>query len=146
MWTAARLVTALCLAVLGYLASEVVRGLWTETTQFGWFNWVNTVIGFFCGWFIVGPRLGNGMGPGISLGATGAAALVFWGLFVQSVNEMVRLAMRHRFDGPVEAFSAIFDLGTEYGAVLLDGGFFILMIVGAIITGVLGEIAARNWR
>lgn len=146
MFTAARLVAALCLAGLGWFASEYVRMLMPDVTNFGYFNYVNLAVGFLCGWIIVGPRAGRGMSSAISHGITGTVALIFWGLFVQSSNEMFRLAMRHRYDGPVEALAAIFEIGVEYGSLLVDTGFIFLAIAGALVTGILSEVAAKYWR
>ncbi|WP_417721714.1 TrgA family protein [Salipiger sp.] len=146
MFTAARLVAALCMAGLGWLGSDYVRTLMPESTAFGYFNFVNLAVGFFCGWIIIGPRAGRGMSSAISHGITGTVAMIFWALFLQSANEMTRLAMRHRYDGPVEALGAIFEIGVGYGSMLVNGGFILLMIAGALTTGILSEITSRHWR
>ncbi|MBN9886618.1 TrgA family protein [Salipiger abyssi] len=146
MFTAARLVAALCMLVLAYFGSQYIKTLPEETTDFGIFTQVNCVIGFLCGWIIVGPRAGRGMASAVSHGITGVVALILWGLFVQSANEMVRLAMRHRYHSAMEAFAAIFEIGIDFGQILLDSGFFTMMLAGAIVTGLLSETASRHWR
>ncbi|APZ54464.1 TrgA family protein [Salipiger abyssi] len=146
MFTAARLVAALCMLVLAYFGSQYIKTLPEESIDFGIFTPVNCVIGFLCGWIIVGPRAGRGTASAVSHGITGVAAMILWGLLVQSVNEMVRLAMRHRYDDPMEAFAAIFEIGIEFSYMLLDTGFFTMMLAGAIVTGLLSETASRNWR
>lgn len=146
MFTAARLIAALCLAGLGYLGSEYVKVLVDESKSYGFFTYYNTAIGFFCGWIIVGPRAGRGMASAISHGVTGTAALVFWALLLQAVNEMVDEAMSHKYHGPMEAFAAIFELMVEFGATLLDTGFIMMLVIGALVAGCLSEIASRYWR
>ena len=146
MFTAARLVAALCLAALGFFGSEYIMQIMPESTNFGNFLYVNIVIGFFCGWMIAGPRAGRGMSAAISHGITATVSLILWALLVQSVNEMVKLAMRHRYDGPVEAFGAIFEIGIDFGGNLLDTGFIMLMVIGALVTGILSETASKYWR
>ena len=146
MFTAARLIAALCLAVFGYLGSEYVKTLMPQSTTFGIFTYVNTVLGFLCGWIIVGPRAGRGTAAAVSHGITGAVALILWALLGQAANEMVRLALRHRYHSLLEALAAVFEIAVEFGAVLLDPGFFLLMAVGAVVTGLLSETAARHWR
>lgn len=147
MTTAARLVAAFCLAGLAFVASEyIMLRLMPSTTVFGYFLWVNVALGFVIGWRTLGIRVGRGMANGISVGITATAVLVFWGIAAQAINEMLRLAMRHRYDGPMEAFVAIFQLFLDFGAHLLDGGFIALMVVGAVISGALTELAARSWR
>ena len=51
----------------------------------------------------MGSRAGRGFVASINNGAHRHAVLILWGLFVHSCNEMVRLAMRNRYDGPLEA-------------------------------------------
>ena len=68
-------------------------------------------IGFLPGWFYTGPLSTTRLADAISFGLTGAAILTFVALFAQSANEMTRLAMRHRYDGPIEAIAAVFQIG-----------------------------------
>ena len=146
MPTAAKLVAALCLAALGYATSELIKTIMPASTDFGVFSIVNLVLGLAIGWLVVGTRAGRGMSAAISNGFTGMVFLVFWGLFIQGANEMTRLAMRHRYEGPFEAVVAIFELMVDYGQTILDLKVILLLLIGSIITGVLAEIAAQRWR
>ncbi|KMK67541.1 TrgA family protein [Puniceibacterium sp. IMCC21224] len=146
MPTAAKLLSALCLAALGYYVSEMIKQVMPESTAFGVFSYVNAALGAICGWRIVGSRAGRGLSAGISNGLTGVVALVFWGIFVQACNEMVRLAMINRFDGPMEAFAAVFELGIKYGQIILTGPIIGTLVVGALIVGLVGEFAASRYR
>lgn len=146
MPTMPRLLSGLCLALLGYVVSEMIKPLLPESTAFGIFSLLNAGIGFLCGWKIVGSRAGDGMSSGIGIGITGAGALVAIGLFVQSCNEMVKLAMRHRYDGPFEALAAIFEIAVEYGTLMATAGIITTLIVGGILTGVFAEYAAKRWK
>ena len=146
MPTAARLTAAICLAALGFIASELIKIIMPASTVFGVFSYVNAALGLLCGWIIVGGRAGRGYSAAISNGFTGMAAMVFWGLFIQGANEMTRLAMRHRYDGPFEALVAIFELMVEYAAIMVNALLISTLLFGAIITGYLTEFAARRWR
>ena len=146
MPAAAKLVAAICLAALAYFTSELIKTLMPDSTDFGKFTLVNVALGIVLGWVVVGRRAGRGTSAGISNGITGTVALVFWGLFVQATNEMVRLAMRNRYDGPVEALAAIFELMAEFGAVLVDFRVIAVLFCGAIVTGWFSEFAASRWR
>ncbi|MDA7426015.1 TrgA family protein [Thalassococcus lentus] len=146
MPTAAKMVAALCLAALGYAASEMIKTLLPASTDFGIFSLVNAVLGFLCGWIIVGTRAGRGFSAAISNGFTGMVALVFWGLFIQAANEMTRLAMRHRYDGPVEALAAVFEIMVDFGKDMLNPGLLLLLLVGSIIVGLISELAGKHWR
>jgi len=146
MFTAAKLVAALCVAALGYVASDAIRPLMPDNTNFGMFNYVNTVIGFFCGWFVIGKRAGRGISSAISVGFTAAFALVVWGLFVQATNEMVDRSLKRRYDDPFEAIAAIFEIALEFGQKMLDPTVIVILLIGGILSGIVAEIAARAWR
>ena len=146
---AARLVAALGLAVVAFFLSGLIRPAFEAahgTTNFGWFTQVNLVIGALVGWVSMGPRAGRGVSAAITNGITGVFLLVLWGLFIQACNEMTRLAMRNRYDDPFEAIAAVFQIGAEWGLVLLDGPILIAMAIGAFVTGILTEFAWRTWR
>ncbi|NDV99347.1 TrgA family protein [Salipiger sp. PrR002] len=146
MTTASRLVGALCLAALAYFASGYLIQILDQKQDFGNFRWVNVALGLVLGWKLLGSRGARGYANGISAGLTSAAALVACGLLLQAGYEMLRLSMRHRYDGAMEAFAAVFQLTLDFGALLLDGGFILLMLAGAIVAGMITEFAARNWR
>ena len=115
MPTAAKAIAALCLAALGYVASEFVKTLLPEIQNFGIFSEFNAALGLLVGWIVVGRRAGRGTKDAIANGLTGVAALIFWSLFINASNEMFQLSLKRRFSGPVEAFAAIFEIGIEYG-------------------------------
>ncbi|WP_298863668.1 TrgA family protein [uncultured Sulfitobacter sp.] len=146
MPTAARLVGAVLLAILGWLLSDVVRPLMPEGTAFGWFNYVNAFIGLCVGWVVVGPRVGRGLVSAINNGATGTAVMILWCLFAHSCYEMFRLAMRNRYDGPMEALTAIFLIASEFGIMIATPTFFATAIVGALVVGPAAEQAGKLWR
>lgn len=146
MPTAARLVAALCLALLAFVVSEQVKPQLPEGTDFGYFNWVNSGLGVLCGWLVMGPRAGRGFVGGINNGLTGVGALLFWGLFVHGAYEMFRLAMRNRYDGPFDAVLAIFEEGVEFGTALLVPHILITLLIGAVLSGLATDIAWKRWR
>ena len=143
---AARLMAAVCLAILAFVVSEMIKPLMPESTAFGYFTWLNVVIGILSGWVVMGRRAGRGITSAINNGLTGMATLVFWGLFVQAANEMTRLAMRNRYDDVFEAIVAIFEIGAEYGLVMIDLGVIATLIAGAVLSGLATEYAWRTWR
>lgn len=146
MPTAARLIAALCLGVLAWIISDMVKPLLPEGTDFGYFNFINLAIGILTGWIVVGSRAGRGYSAAIGNGLTGVVVLVFWGLFLQSWNEMFRLALRRRYDGPVEALADVFQIGFDWGQTMVTSEIMISLLVGACLTGILSELAARLWR
>jgi hypothetical protein len=145
MPTAAKAIAALCLAALGYVASEFVKTLLPEIQNFGIFSEFNAALGLLVGWIVVGRRAGRGTKDAIANGLTGVAALIFWSLFINASNEMFQLSLKRRFSGPVEAFAAIFEIGIEYGQILINPLMIVTFLIGALITGYLSEFAARRW-
>lgn len=145
MPTAAKVIAALCLAALGYVASEFVKTLLPEIQNFGIFSEFNAALGLLVGWIVVGRRAGRGTKDAIANGLTGVAALIFWSLFINASNEMFQLSLKRRFSGPVEAFAAIFEIGIEYGQILINPLMIVTFLIGALITGYLSEFAARRW-
>jgi hypothetical protein len=146
MFTAPRLVAAILLAAVGFLASELIKPLMAAGTQFGWFSFLNAGLGAIAGWVVIGGRIGRGVSPAIGHGITGAAALLFWGLFLQSAYEMIQLSLRRRYDGPVEAFNDLLRIALEWGAMIATVPVLGLIFLGGMIAAVLAEISARYWR
>lgn len=146
MPTAARLVAGILLAILGWVLSDIVRPLMPEGTAFGWFNYVNAFIGLCVGWSVIGSRVGRGFVASINNGVTGTAVLILWCLFVHSCYEMFRLAMRNRYDGPMEALMSIFLIGSEFGIMIATPTFFGVAVVGALVVGIAADAAGKRWR
>ena len=59
---------------------------------------------------------------------------------------MFRLAMRHRYDGPFEALTAIFTIGLDYFFVMAVPHVLLALVVGGIVAGLVTENAHRRWR
>ena len=145
MPTAAKLIGAIGLAAVGWFASEAIRPLMPPHTDFGWFNQVNVALGLICGWRVLGKRVGGGFSEAISAGLTGAAALVFWGVFVQAFNQMLDFALEKKYDGPFEGIIGVFNLMLEFGANLLDAKVIGIIVIGGLLTGILADRVARRY-
>lgn len=146
MPTAARLVAALCLAIVGYILSEMIKPLMPESTDFGYFVQVNMILGIAAGWVIMGPRAGRGFTAAINNGIAGVFILVLWGVLVQACYEMFRLAMRNRYDGAFEALAAVFQIMVDYALIMATVPIGIAMLVSAVIIGPVVDFAANRWR
>ena len=145
MPTVARAVAALMMAVVGWVASEMIRPLMPEATNFGVFNYVNVGLGLIVGWRITGKSFGRGWSNGISAGLTGVVCLVVLGLFVQSFNKMLGMALDGRFGGLMEGINGIFLVATEYGVVLLDGPLIGFLVAAGLVIGAIGEWVSHRW-
>lgn len=146
MFTASRLVAAVVLALVGFVVSELIKPLAPEGTQFGYFSFVNMALGALVGWSVIGTRIGRGMTAAISYGLTGTVVFLFWGLFIQSVNEMLDLALRRRYKGPFEAITDMFRLGLEYGFLIATPQVMGTLFLGGVLAAVLAEFSSKHWR
>ncbi|WP_417524884.1 TrgA family protein [Marinovum sp.] len=145
MPTIPKLVAAISLSVLAYVVSKMVMELMPESTDFGIFLPLNMAIGFFTGWLYTGPLATTRLADALSFGFTGAAILAFVALFAQSVNEMTRLSMRHRYGGPMEAIVDVFQIGVDYGQKAFTLEVLMTLAVGGFIAGLLSYLASRRW-
>lgn len=146
MPSATNLFAAIAMGLVALYISTLIPPLLEEGTDMGYFFYVNAVLGIAIGWRVVGSRTGRGWVAGINAGLTGVVALMFWAIFVQACNEMVRLAMRNRFDGAFEALTAIFKIGTEWFVMILTVPIIASFLVGAVIVGLVAEAAAQRWK
>lgn len=146
MPNAARLVAALGLALTAFIVSGQIMPLMPEGMAFGYFTYVNIILGIVCGWVVMGKRAGRGITPAINNGLTGVVALLFWGLFVQGCYEMVQQALRNRYGGPFEALTAIIQIGVDFGATILVPHIIITLLIGGVLSGLATEFASRRWR
>ena len=145
MPTGARLMAAISLAVLAFILSGMVVPLMPESTDFGYFLPLNIVLGLLVGWFVMGRRAGRGITAAINNGLAGVVVLMLWAIFLQAANEMVRLALRNRYDDPFEAIVAVFQIGAEFGVMIATVPMAMALVVGAVISGLLTEFAYNRW-
>ncbi len=147
MPTAARLFAALSLVILAFIVSGQVMPLMPEGRAVGpWFTPVNMGVALVVGWVVLGGRAGRGSVSAINNGLTGMVVMMFWELFVHSTDEMVRLAMRNRYDGPLDAVLAIFHIGFDFAVVIFDSKVIITLVIGGVVAGLMTEYASRKWR
>lgn len=143
---AARLVAAICISIVALIISFLVMPLMPESTDFGWFLYVNPVIGAFVGWTVMGKRAGRGVASAISNGFGGVLMLVLWGLFIHSCVQMFDRAMANWYNDAFQALLAIVTFMAQYGLVLLNPLVIFTLIAGGVLSGLATEYAWRTWR
>ncbi|MDX1781311.1 MAG: TrgA family protein [Thalassovita sp.] len=146
MPTAAKLVAGVLLAALAWFVSDMIRDLMPDTTAFGWFNYVNAALALIIGWRAIGQKAGAGLFLAISNGVTAIVMLVCIGLFSHAFYEMIQLSIRKRYSGLLDGIEDIFRIGAEYGAVLLDPGVIVTLLVGGVVVAVIAELVNSFWR
>lgn len=146
MPTAARLIAAICICIVGFTVSNLIIPLMPESTGFGLFAYVNAFIGVFVGWTVMGKRAGRGVSAAINNGFGGVLMLILWCLFLHACYQMFDRAMANWYDGAFDALLAIFKFMAEYGLVMLNPLVITSLIVGGILSGLATEYAWRTWR
>ncbi|MEM1352601.1 MAG: TrgA family protein [Pseudomonadota bacterium] len=143
---AAKLIAAIFIGGLAFATSYLFMPLMPESTEFGNFVFVNTIIGIVCGWMVMGKRAGRGITAAINNGLGGALVLVIWALFIHSCYQMFDRAMSNWYHGVFDALAAIFQFMAEYALVLVDPVLMCSLILGGIVAGLCTEYAWRTWR
>lgn len=146
MFTAARLVAAICLGILGAGVSEMIIPLMPEGSDPGYLTVINFGVGCVIGWRFLGIRAGRGTSEAITNGITAVFVQVIASLLVHGTIEMLKLSMRNRFSEPVEAIIGILDVAVVYAQYLWNLPIIVVLIVGAVLAGLTTEFASRRWR
>lgn len=143
---AARLIAALCIGAIAYGVSHQVMTLMPESTNFGAFVYINTILGIVTGWTVMGKRAGRGITAAINNGLGGALMLVLWGLFLHSAYQMFDRAMSNWYNGFFDAMAAIFQFMAENALLMLDPLTLFILAAGGVLAGLMTEYAWRTWR
>ena len=143
---AAKLIAAVLIGIVAFAVSYQIMPLMPESTDFGYFVYVNTILGITTGWVIMGKRAGRGITAAINNGLGGALMLVLWGLFIHSCYQMFDRAMDNWYNGFFTAMAAIFQFMAEYALILIDKNVLSVLVFGGILAGLATEFAWRNWR
>ncbi len=144
MPTFARLVAAVLFAALAWWVSGLIVPLMPNERPMGYFALINAAIGLIMGWRIQGGRAGNGYNAAIGISLTTVAAIVFWGLLINSSIVMVELSLRKSYDGAVEAVVGVVDLMAVHGRIMLDATVIGTLVVGGLVIGMVTEWASRR--
>ena len=146
MPTAAKLFAAFAFTVVGFFAANVAIPHLPPGTVLGAFVPISALVGLVGGWRVLGPEAGHGWYLGAVSGIKTSALVVLGALFIFSTERMLTNAFRRAYDGPMDAVIGIFAVAIEYGTVLLKPDVLAVLIVGGVLSGVLSDWAARNWK
>ncbi|MCK0142530.1 TrgA family protein [Aliiroseovarius sp. F20344] len=145
MPTAAKLISAIILAVIGWLCAEMVKPLMEEGQELPYLSPTCAAVGFFVGWMYLGPRADKGQG---SVGANAGTTIlvqVIVTLFIFAFSEMISNSLRKRYDGPIEALQDIFVIGYETVLEFTTAEIAATAILGGFIASTSAFYAARKW-
>lgn len=145
MPTAAKLIAALAFAIVGAVAAHLFLPTLPEGTPPGLLRQVAAGVGVVCGWVLMGPRVGKGMGDAIGSGILTSAVMLFWVMLIFGIVTMIKRSMRMLYDGPMDAVLGVFELMYDYGKLLAAPATPVALVVGGALAGMLAEAAARRW-
>ena len=145
MPTAAKLISAVAFAFLGFIAAATFVPHMPEGSQIGLFRELTAVIGFIVGWFVMGGLVGRGYGEAAGSGLRTSVTLTFFALLFFSVYLMVKKSFKMIYDGPMDAVLGVFEFMLEYGRMMLQPDVLGVLALGGILAGVIAEWASRRW-
>lgn len=145
MFTAGRLAGAVIFALFGWYLAGIAAPFFPEGRPPAELIPMCTGVGLFIGWTVCGPRAGKGYNNAVSNGLTTMSAFCFCVLGLLAFNEMMRNALRNRYDGPMEALTSIFELMLIQGAAFFDIPFLTTIIVGGIICAMVTEFFGKRF-
>ena len=146
MPTAAKLFAAIGFAMVAFFASEIYKPLLPEGTQVGRLTQINTLIGAFCGWMIMGRLAGKGNYAAIGSGIRTIAVALFYVLVLWAGVEMLERSTSLHYEGPTEALTAMMELVAEYFMLMLSGPEVpVVLLCGGTLAAFLSEWASERW-
>ena len=150
MPTGAKLISAAFYGFLTYIAAHIVHHTFEVEIgyeqDFGLFKEITAVIGGLVGWKVQGPRVGEGYYLAIQGGFITSVAIVFWGLVLWALVEMINESMKMKYKGAMHAIKDSFMIAIEYAKTIAVPEFIITMAVGALIGGILAEYTSSRFR
>lgn len=144
MPTAGRLIGAICFAILGGYIAFTTSPLFRSGSGPDFWYPLCIAAGIWAGWFVVGPRSGKGYASSVGLSLTGVFSQSFWILLILSSYQMITKSLRNAYEDPVDAIVNVFELLGEHALRFATLDVMIVLLVGAVISGVFTEFYARR--
>ncbi|MEM9581970.1 MAG: TrgA family protein [Pseudomonadota bacterium] len=145
MPTAARMITAIIFAILAYYTSNVAKTLLPEGTPTAVFTPWAMGVSAVCAWQVFGRLIGRGYVSSINTGVYAIGVAMFFVTTLFSITEMIKRSMRMQYDGPMDAVVNMFGIAVEYSTMFLDPRIGGTLLVGGILSGIIGEWAENKW-
>lgn len=146
MPTGAKLVAAICFAVVGWILANYYAMNMPDASAAGPIREGAAVLGAIVGWMVMGPSAGKGYVEAAGSGIKTAVVLAVVALFALSLREMLDNSVKMRYDGALDAILDVFHTMAERSQALLSLGVFGTLLLGGIIGGLLTENAGRRWK
>lgn len=145
MPTAAKLFAAVALAVVGFFAAALVLPHLPGGARADFLPLMAASVGILVGWRVIGRATGRGYGSSAQAGVRGALYLVLWVLALTGFMQMVKMALRMRYDAPTEALVDVVSQAMDFGELVLKPDVLLVLFVGGGLAGMVSEWAGRRW-
>lgn len=133
MPTAGRLAGAVIFGLFGWYLAGITIPFFPESNAPSYWLPAAAAISLFVGWKIVGGRAGRGYSPATGIGLTAGFAMGFCLIFLVAFNQMISNAMRLRYDGPMDAVVAVFELMLEFARYFYDLQLIVTLFLGGVL-------------
>ncbi len=146
MPTASKLIGAVSFLLVAFFGAEVMKPYFPEGYSPGSYSIFVALIGLIVGWRTMGPNAGRGMVKAFGTGIRTSITIVFWGLLLFAIVEMLKRSTDRRYDGVTEALLGTFDIMIEYGKIVISAPPTLgVLVIGGLFSAWLTELAARRW-
>lgn len=147
MPTAAKLVSAIAFAMVGWLAALAYIPQLPEETNTTLLPPLLAALGFVVAWLSMGPNAGKGYFQAMSIGLRTSLLIVVWGLLCFSVQYMVKQSFHvGHYHDLGEAVLDVPLLMVRYGKPAICLPVITVLVIGGILGGIVTEFAGRRWR
>jgi len=144
MPTFGRLISALSLALVAYLAADQIRAVLPDSIPARLLLPVSVILALGLGWHTLGRRLGHGWTNSINAGLTAGGLLTFWALLLFSGGKVWKMSFRKVYRDPWDALNGVLDEFLDYGSLLLDVRVILVLVIGSALAGLVSEIVNRK--
>lgn len=148
MPTAAKLVAALILAAVAWIAADQYAPLLPDGRPAGVLREVSAIIGIICGWMILGGFLMKPRGriEAMGTGVRTSLTIAFLVLVIFSVWDMLYRSTQGRYDGPMEAFLDVFGRAVVLGRPMFNPEVVSVLLLGGLFAGAMAHWAGSKWK
>lgn len=148
MPTAAKLMAAVCFAVVAYVAADQYAFFIPDGRPPGLLREISALIGVICGWSVLGrflerPRTRvEAMGTGIRTSAT----MAFFTLLLFSIGDVLNKAIDGRYKDPKEALLDVFARAIVLGTPIVTSTVLAVLLLGGLLAGAIAQMAGARWK
>jgi len=146
MPTAAKLMAALSLAGVGFLAAKAFEHGSSEGPRGALFGQINAAIGLAVGWAVLGRAVGKGYSAALSAGFTAVFWLFFWSLSGFTIRETILRILNNRYPSPTDAMKGIVHISFYYFKLAISPEVIGVLVIGGLLSGVIAEFTSRRWK